>query len=239
MVEGRRPTIPGRGRALRLVIVIVIVILLLWAVDVVARVAAESLVERRIQAALGSATRPDVQVRGPFFLPQLVAGTYSQVEVDAEEVTGQGIRLSPVRADLRGVAVPLGDLIDGTVDRVLVDRSTVSALIRYDDLNRYLEQDGQPFTVSAGADGGAHVEGTVTVAGQPVDIGGDVDLTVEEGVVRVGPRADSTGDPGDGQPLTFTVPVPDLPFGQQLEDVDAGPDGVRVDVTGLDVVLER
>lgn len=216
------------------------VLLLLWGVDTAARVAAEAVSEQRTQAAAALASRPEVQVRGLLFLPQLVSGRYRRVEVNIDEVASRGVRLSEVHADLLDVRVPFRDLIGGTVDRVLVGRSTGQALVRYEDLNRYLEQNGQPFTISAGTDGGAHVKGAVMVAGQQVPVGGDVTLAVQDGAVQVSPRPSAdTGDPSAGRPLTFTLPLADLPYGQRLSGITAGPDGVQLQVAGTDVVLEQ
>ena len=216
------------------------VLVLLLGVDTAARVAAESVAEQRMQVAAGLDTRPEVQVRGLLFLPQLIAGRYRQVEVSADQVTNGGVRLSEVHADLRDVRVPFRDLVGGTVDQVLVGRSTGQVLVRYEDLNRYLEQNGQPFTVSAGTDGGAHVEGTVMVAGQQVPVGGDVNLAVQDRGVQVSPRPSAgTGNLSTGQPFTFTLPLADLPYSQRLSSVSAGPDGVQVQVVGTGVVVER
>ena len=237
-----RPDVSRRssGRAaVRTILVIFGILLLLWGADAVARVAAQSVAARKIEAAAGLDGRPDVNVRGLLFLPQMFAGDYNHVEVEMAEVTAEGLRLSEVKADLFHLRVPFGDLVGGTIDQVVVDRTAERARVDYDDLNAYLERTGQPFTVSAGADGGAQVTGTVTVAGQQVQVDGDVNVTVKDGAVKISPRprgADG-GSPSTGQPFAFTLPLQELPYGQRLSDVRAEPEGVLVEAGGTDVVL--
>lgn len=216
------------------------VLLLLWGVDLAARVVAQSLAARRIEGAAGLDRQPEVNVRGLLFLPQLLGGNYRHVEVDLDEVTTQGLRMSQVQADLFDLRIPFGDLIGGTVDQVVVGRTAEQAQIRYEDLNAYLQQNGQPFTVSAGSDGGAQVEGTVTVAGQQVQVAGDVTLEVEDGTIRVSPRSSGTGgeSTSEGQLFAFTLPLQELPYGQRLSEVRAGPESVLVEAGGIDVVVQ-
>jgi len=217
--------------------VVLALILLLWAVDAVARVAAQSVASQRIQAAAGLDGRPEVRVRGPLFLPQLFGGSYGRLEVDLDEVIRDGLRLAPAHVDLHGLRLPFGDLVGGAVDRVEVERTTARAQVGYDDLNRWLAQQGQQLTVSAGPSGGARVDGSVSVAGQPVQVGGEVSLSVEDGRVRVSP-APAGGEPS-ATPFAFTLPLGDLPYGQRLTAVRPGPQGLQVEAEGTDVVLER
>lgn len=95
--------------------------------------------------------------------------------------------------------------------------------------------------MSAGADGGAQLEGTVTVAGQQVQMGGDVTLEVQDGTIRVSPRPSGAGGESTsaGQLFAFTLPLQELPYGQRLSDARAGPEGVQVQAGGTDVVLRR
>lgn len=236
---GRRGS--GGGSGLRTILVICGVLLLLWGADTVARVAAQSLAARRIAAAAGFDRRPEVHVRGLLFLPQLLAGSYRHVEVDVDDVTTHGLRMSQVEADLFDVGVTFRDLVSGTVDRVVVGRTAEQAQIRYEDLNAYVRQNGQPFTVSAGADGGAQLEAILTVAGQQVQMSGDVTLKVQDGSIRVSPRPNGASGQSTlaGHSFAFTLPLHELPYGQRLSEARAGPDGVQVEAGGTDVVLQR
>ena len=236
--SGRRGS---RAATLRRRLLVVLgVVLLALVVDAGARAGAERSAAGRIQATAALEARPDVRIRGLTFLPQLLRGRYSRVGISLDDFTQEGLRLSRVHVDLVDVTVPVDELVSGTANRVLVDRTAGQARISYEDLNRFLQQDGQPFTVSAGAAGGAHVQGTVTVAGNPVQVGGDVTLAVEDGKIQVRPRLGALlEDVAPDEPLTITLSLPDLPYGQRLSDVGVSPEGIEIEVVGDHVVIER
>ena len=229
----------GRRRWLRWLLVACGVLLLLWGVDALARVAAQSVVASRIEAAAGLQSPPQVQIDGLLFLPQVVRGRYGHAEVDLDGAEVQRLRLGETTADLFGIRVPFRDLVDGKIEQVVVARTESQTRIRYEDLNAYLRANGQPLTVSAGQDGRARVSGTVTVAGQPVQLAGEVALTVAEGKleVRPGGAGSAQGNLGLGQGLSVTVPLPELPYGQRLRDVRTDADGLQLGTSGTDVVL--
>lgn len=223
-------------RLVRTVLVAAVVLLLLWGVDALARVAAQTVASRRIAAVATLEGQPEVRVRGALFLPQVVRGRYRHIDVRVDGFTQDGLRLDGVQATLLGVRVPFGDLVGGSVDRVLAERTDARAAVRYEDLNQWLQQNGRQFTVSAGADGAARLSGTLQVAGRPVEVGGDVSLRVEDGAVVVSP---GPGGAASSLPFTVSLPVGDLPYGQQLSAVRPGPEGVEVQLVGSDVVVER
>lgn len=236
--SGRRALRGGTLRRGMLVVLGVVVLALV--VDAAARAGAERSAAGRIQATAALEARPDVRIWGLTFLPQFLRGRYSRVEISLDDLTQEGLRLSRVHVDLVDVTVPVDELVSGTANRVLVDRTAGQARIDYEDLNRFLQQDGQPFTVSAGAAGGAHVEGTVTVAGNPVQVGGDVTLSVEDGKIQVRPRLGAlVEDAVPDQPLTLSLSLPDLPYGQRLSNVSVSPEGLDIEVAGDHVVIER
>ena len=79
-VQGHRQ--PARRRlVLQALGVVVAVVLLLWGADTLARIGAQTLLEQNIQEATGVEVRPEVEVQGLFFLPQVIRGVYSEVHV--------------------------------------------------------------------------------------------------------------------------------------------------------------
>ena len=78
----RRGLSPARRRLLLQVLgVVVIVGMLLWGADTLARIGAQTLLERNVEDATGVEVRPEVDVHGLFFLPQVIRGAYSDVHV--------------------------------------------------------------------------------------------------------------------------------------------------------------
>ena len=235
---GSRAGALGTGLA-----VLVGTVLLLWGADSAARWGAESLLARNIEEATGVPGRPTVEVRGTFFLTQVVQGRYDEVEITVRDLASGPLRIEEVHARLRGVHVSFHDVLLQEVDPVWIEESVEEAVLSYEDLNRYLEATGRPVTVVA-AEGDVQLTGTVEVLGRPVSASTLAQLSAEEGALAVRPTEVDTGttlDPASslllGQRFAFLVPLDPLPFGQQVTGVESTASGLVVRARGDDVVL--
>ncbi|SDE57184.1 LmeA family phospholipid-binding protein [Auraticoccus monumenti] len=245
---------PGRGGGrssrvpYRTVVEVVAVVLglvgLLWGADALARAGAESLIARNVQDATGVAESPEVEVHGAFFLPQVIRGAYSSVDVTARGVTNGPLRLERVQSHLVDVRVPFRDVLLQDVRRIGIGRAEGQVTLTYADVNSYLERTGRPLTLTPLEDGELRLAGEVDLLTQQVDVSAVVRLSAAEGGLRVSPVAIQGGQGLDevsrlllGERLGFTVPLDTLPFGLGLTEVSPGPDGVLVDVRGSRIVL--
>jgi hypothetical protein len=72
----------------------------------------ESLLASRLQSALGTPTKPDVEVSSNF-PPEMLLGRIDRIQVRADQISLQGVALYNVRTDLRGVKVSVRSLLEG------------------------------------------------------------------------------------------------------------------------------
>lgn len=217
-----------------------------WGLDWLSRVGAQSLVARSIQRAEHLAIRPDVDVRGWFFVPQVVTGTYGEVDVRVQGIQDGPLRLADVRAQLYGVHVSLHDVVTRAVSAVPVDRTHETVTLTYADLNTYLRSQGEQLTISAGPPGQVRITAHATVLGHPIDVSADAEVRARPGYLEVTPTRLDTAGPLDGPirallggRLTFDVPTARLPFGQTVTAIRPGPAAIMVEASGRHVVLAR
>jgi LmeA-like phospholipid-binding len=225
----RRRLSPERRRVLLQVLgVVVVVALLLWGADTMARIGAQTLLSRNIQDATGVEVPPEVDVHGFFFLPQLIRGAYSEVDVTTQGVTGGPLRVDRVESRLSDVRVPFHDVLVRDVRRVGIGRSVENLYLTYEDLNAYFAATGRRLVVGPGRDGAVRVTGKVDVANQTVPISADATLSAEGDALRL----------LLAKRLRLLVPLGTLPFGHQLTGVQADSDGIHLTAMGTDIVVQ-
>jgi len=243
----RRALSPARRRVLlQTTGVIVVVALLLWGADTLARIGAQTLLARNIQDATGVEVLPEVDVRGIFFLPQVIRGAYSDVQVITQGVTGGPLRIDRVESRLSDVRVPFHDVLVRDVRRVGIGRSVENLDLTYEDLNAYFAATGRRLTLAPGRDGTVRLSGNVDVLNQRVPVSADATLSVEDDVLRISPQSFDTGSGSLdaagrlllGKRLTLLVPLGTLPFGHHLTGVTADPEGVHLTAEGTDILVE-
>ena len=245
----RRSPRPRRQRwrtRLEVVAVTLALLLLLWGADALARLGAESLLKRNIQDATGVTARPQVHVRGAFFLPQVIRGAYQHVDVTTEGLSSGPLRVERVESQLSDVRVPFHDVLVQDIRRVGIGRSHEQITLRYEDLNAYFDATGRPLQVSTAPDGGLTVQGTVNVLGRQIQADAEVQLSVQGEVLRLTPgRIDTSSTALDQasqllltQRLTLTVPLGTLPFGHQLTELRTRPDLITLTAEGYGVILQ-
>jgi hypothetical protein len=227
-------------RALRILIVIAVVLGGLFvAADRIALNVAESEAAERIKVQEGTADSTAVSIKGFPFLTQAMDSEFDEVEIKLEGIrtsaAGRPVRIEEMTADLFDVRVAEG------YSSATAARAEGTARISYADLTEAAD-DG--VTVAYGQNGKVKVSGSVTLP-----LFGKITRSVVSTVSIVGGdtirvRADKV--PGEGIPglegeirkkTDFDRKLGGLPAGLKLENVEAGPDGVVITVTGKDVRL--
>src|SRR5450830_1224687 len=220
------------------VVVGVVVLGVLAVGAAVADRAAASVAEQRavteIEAKLHVSGTPQVDVGGFPFLTQLLARSIDHATVHADAVTFNGVEVSDVDLDLRGVAI---------ATPAVADRLVVTGTLSPATLTR-LAASSSGLAIELGGDGGALTAST-TVLGVPL-----VALLaplVEAGVIRVdvtSVRLGSLDVAVDALPRALAdglsglkIPVDGLPDGMQLTAVAVVPGGARITAAGTDVSL--
>ena len=211
------------------------------AVDRVGVGIAERQVAEQVADRGGLAGTPEVDIAGFPFLTQALSGTYDDVRIQltADEL-GQP---AGTRADvsLRGVHVPLSDVLSGSVQEIPVDRVDGTATLSYQLLSAQLGGD----TTLSREDDGVRLTKSVEVLGFEFSLtaSGTVSLQDQDLVVDVDEASAGAVDVPDfvleeaEELLDFRYPVPALPFGLQLTGVTPAAEGVDVTVEATDTVL--
>ncbi|SEO64863.1 LmeA family phospholipid-binding protein [Trujillonella endophytica] len=223
-----------------LLIALVVGLGLLVVGDRIAVGVAEDRVAEAIAERGGLAGAPDVSIEGRPFLTQAVGGEYEDVRIrlsagDLGEPEGT---TADVR--LRGVQVPLSDVLGGAVGEIPVERIDGTVTLSYALLSRELGTDTELVPEGAGLRVTTTVEvlgyevpltavGTVTLDGQELVL--DVDDAGAAGVDLPGAVVDAASDLLD---LRYAL---ELPFGLELTGVTPEGDGVHVTGGARDTVL--
>jgi hypothetical protein len=224
-----------------LVVVVALLVGLAFVADRVLERWAERYVADQLVEQAGLASAPDVDTQGFPFVTQAIAGRYDEARISltAEEL-GQP---AGTRADviLRGIHVPLSDVIAGTVDEIPVEQVHGTATLSYALLSEEL---GDDVELSREGDG-LRITRTVELLGRDVRVTAVGDVTLDDGDL-VADVEEATGAgvqvPGflldrAADLLDLRYPLPALPFGLQLASVRPADDGVVIRVAATDTVL--
>lgn len=223
----------------------VVLVLMLLGGDAIARTGAETLLARNVQDATGSALTPEVTVRGRFFLPQVIRGAYTEVDVTTRDITSGPLRIERVDSRLTDVRLPFHDVLVRDIRSVGIGHSEERVVLRYDDLSRYLTATGRPLTLARRADGTLTISGEVNVLNQQLPVTADVEVGVSSGQLTIIPvSVDTGGTPLSqaaqlllNQRLRLTISLGAMPFGHELTEVTVGDDGVTIAATGDLIIL--
>ncbi|MFJ8693888.1 LmeA family phospholipid-binding protein [Streptomyces roseolilacinus] len=226
-------------RALRTLLIIAVVLGGLFTIaDRLAVAAAESEAADRIRAKQGLSGTPDVSIRGFPFLTQVLGGKLDQVDVAMTGVEaragGRTVRVGELSAELHDVRLENG------YSRAVAASATGTARISYDELRKTSDSD---IALGYGGNGKLKVTGSVEVLGRKLTRSVLSTVSVVDGdTLRV--RADEV--PGEGIPgieelvrqrTDFDREVNGFPAGLGVRKVEATPDGLKITVTGRNVVL--
>ncbi len=228
---------------MRRFLIFLIFLLLLGVVgDRVAAGVAARAVATQLQSAAGLAERPSVDIAGIPFLTQAVAGRYERLTVSAQGVPAGELTLRELTATLTGVRAPLPDVVDGSLEKVPVDRVDARVLVAYDVLSR---RSGERRLTVAAAGERLRVSGSVRVLGRTVQASATSALTVEGEDLVVTAQSFEVGNAAADAALTralrgrldLRVPLTGLPYDLMLRSVEVEPRGVALRATARDVVL--
>lgn len=224
-----------------LIVVLVVLLGLAILVDRVGVAIAENRVADRIAAEAGLAGPPAVDIEGFPVIPQAIAGRYDEVRIELTAEDLDQPEGTTAEVVLRGVEVPLSDLLAQSVGQVPVERIEGTATLAYELLSRELGPDTELMR-----DGdGLRITRTVDVVGQsvPLTATGTVTLVGDDLVVDVAEASGAgieipqelVGRAADLLDLRYSIPA--LPFGLELTGVTPAEDGVVVDVEAVDAVI--
>jgi DUF2993 family protein len=218
---------------------VAVVLGLLFAVDRVGVLVAQSLAEHAVQRHFALDQKPSVRIHGFPFLTQAVAGKYEDVTVTLSGLTvgesARRVRINNLTARLRDVHTA------ADFSSARADTATGSVLLRYPDLSTAIGAQ-----VAYGGAGRIKSTRTVTVLGQSVT------GTVTAGIVVSGPTSIGFNDPrvdaaGEAVPdavtsalsATFGVPLAlaGLPVGLHLDAVRVTEAGVLITASGQKVYI--
>ncbi|CAO5176672.1 DUF2993 domain-containing protein [Frankia sp. AiPs1] len=232
---------PGGG--LRITIVVAVVLLgLLLAVDRITPRVVAGQIATQAQRSERLSSKPEVSLGGFPFLTQVATGNYRDVRVDVRGQAEQGLRVDRLHADLVGVHVPLGDVINGDVRRIPVDRLSARVELSFTDINAYLRSQGSAVTVGP-AGTAIRVSGSLNVLGTTVAAAGIAGIGVAPTEVTFSPHeltapVGTPLGPAISQLLTVRVPVVGLPFNLRLTSASVQPDRIVFHAAGRNVVLD-
>jgi hypothetical protein len=210
-----------------LIAVVVVVLLLLGAADFVAARVFEDRVTEALQREYDLGQRPVVQVRDVPFLPHLVTGRFSTIDVAATDASAKGVNAAQLQLTLHGVEVPREVLL-GEPGRVTVARADGTIELTEAEVNRLLADRLQGGTLNI-TDDGVEVRVDLALVGEALVTG---KLGARDGAVTFTPDEIRLGEQGRLDPavedllsdrFTFQVPLPELPAGVRLERVDTRP----------------
>jgi hypothetical protein len=245
----RRGAIRHRGPDRRTLafgaVVIAFIAALLAFSDYVARVGSQSLIARAIQRDMHLVERPEVHLRGAFYLPQVIDGTYDHVEIDIGHAhTGQ-VDVSGIRADLEGVHLRFHDVLVRHTSRILIDRTVELVTFSYADINKYLASIGTPVSIGPGGDQQVKFTGHVAILGKRVSASADAHAYAHGNTLYISPsRYDSGVGALDSttallldQRLSVQIPLDQVPFAQTVTGVQVHDQDITVRAEGRDVVI--
>ncbi len=185
-----------------------------------------SAVVRRVRGRIGAVSHaespPVVRIGGTPFLTQLIAGRYRDVEVSLAAFTAGGMDFTRLEARLSQVRAPLPRLLAG--DGVTVGRFTAEATIPLSALDGRLPP-GLALRLAGG-------ELLVVSSILPMPVAGVLTVTADAHQISLTPTV--LGVPSL---VGFTITLPPMPPRLAIDSVEVSGDGLRVHVSGDDVIL--
>jgi len=195
---------------------------------------AEQRASAYLSTPLGQAAR--VQVHARPFLTQVIRGRYHRVEVTATDLQFGALRGTTLHAHLTNAYLPLRDLLGKRVVELPVERVHGDLVIPYRELARVSRVPGLRFFYR---DDRLIVTARLPVPGigQVAGVSGEAITTISaEGGVSV--RVRNIAVAGFSVPrivlsqlvpaLEFAVPLPPLPYGLRIEQLEPTAHGLRV-----------
>lgn len=242
----------GRRLLITLIVLLVVLGVVLAVADRVAANVAERAIADQVRQEMAEqevrSSPPEVGVGGFPFLTQVLAGEYESISILLRDVQGpaQGrtVRVPELEVHARDVAASIQTLRSGQGEIVAKDVEG-TATISYGTVAEFIGQEGLTLTEEGGR---LAVTAPLEVLGQRLTVQGTADLTVDEGQVAIRfaeltaeglpaiPAAQALVN-AYAQQISVQVPLPTLPYGLQVQEVRALPEGLAVTASAQDVPL--
>ncbi len=241
-VAGYAPPQPPRKPRSRTVMIAVISVLAVLAVliagDRVANAVAQNVLAGQLQSELSTPTKPEVSIAGFPFVTQVLSGSFSSVQVTADDAT---VKEGPTTVAIAHLDATLsGITATDRYQNIVADRGEASALVDWAGISTlaghqvsYVADDRMRIDFSVPI-GRLSIDGfitgrpqldvdaqTITVADPEVTVASvDVPQAVVDAVSRV---------------VLQPIPIQDLPYDISVTGLTVQPDGVLLSGTGRDI----
>ncbi len=174
---------------------------------------AENRAETQIQQTLGLEEAPEVDLGGFPFVLNALAGTFGDVEVTADELTVEGVRLDRVDVLMRDVEISLGKLLGGSSESVRTGGGEGEATMSEADLRKALRKQGVDAGIRLNEDGSV----TIDDPRLPVSVSGEMALEGRRIVISASEA-----------PAEYSVTLPKLIDGLVYEELTVGSSILKV-----------
>ncbi|MBT2208151.1 MULTISPECIES: DUF2993 domain-containing protein [Actinomadura] len=226
-------------RKVLLVLLILLVVGVAAADRIGVRVAQDE-IGKQVAAEYNLPERPDVTIHGIPFLTQAIGGDYGHIDVKIGVWTSEGVTVNDVKVDMRDVKAPLPDVLSGGTANVVAGKATASAVVPYEAVQKQaprqvksIKPKGDDLELEmTGTMSGIPVAGTAVVSAKPTAKG--IAVTPVSFTSRAGAQVPMALVRG---PLTWVVPIPELPVGSRISKLEPTEAGLRVEATATDVRL--
>lgn len=242
------------GRRL-LVTTVIFLVLLIGVLAIVDRAAvgfAERTIADQVSQEVAAndvrAARPEVAIGGFPFLTQVVAGRYESISILLRNVrgsvNGDDVNLAMLDIEARGVTASIAALRSGRGE-VVAETVAGTGTVSYGSVEELIDRPGVRL---AERNGQLVVTAPLELLGQRFTLSGTARLAVANGVVQVRfsdleadglpPAASAKALVNSyAQQISIDIPLPDLPFQLDVQQVRALPGGLAVTATARNVSL--
>jgi hypothetical protein len=238
--QPRGPRRRRRRRGTKWLIALVILLGLLVGADRIALVVAQNMLASKIQSSQHLSQKPAVSIDGFPFLTQVAARDFPHATLDIHGLDANGLTISDLHADLRGVHV------DSGFNAATVDNLTATADIDYTDIasalaSQFSVAGYQVGTVQISQGGPGQLKASYQLLG--ISVSADIDValagpnTIEfksAGVTTPIPGL-SGNTPGIDQKFVLN----DLPFGLNLTQLAFTPSAVQISAQASNLNLNQ
>ncbi|MET9216197.1 MULTISPECIES: LmeA family phospholipid-binding protein [unclassified Nocardia] len=220
-------------------ILIVVGVIGLVVGDRVAVVLAQNEIGRAIAAEYDLAQPPDVEIGGVPFLTQAIDGIYRDIDIRVGDWSGENISVRDLDVVLTDVSAPLTDIVGNRTANLVAATATATAVVPYDVVRTFAPSGVESISDSPE---GLRVTGTFPVAGLSVPATVFVTVAPTDAGIEVTPVSVQSALGGPTVPLsllrgplTFVVPLQELPLGARLTAIRPAPDGLHATAVAHDV----
>lgn len=231
----------------RLLVSVLVLALLAAGADLAARLVAQRTLAQRVRTAAQLTGTPEVSIRGVPFLAQVIGGRYREVALTATDVpVDDNMTVDRIDALLRGMHLPVSELLGSDIKTVPVESVTASGTVGYATLADAAARQlgGGGLTVQLGQGGPDTVHATVTaeLAGNSVTGEAEATARIVDGNLVLGFAKGAFGDLPAPLASRFaglsaiTLPLR-LPLSLSATGVTVGSSGVTITAQASDVVL--